>query len=61
MSMTRVLQSENKVGDAGACALGEGLKMNSSLTELYLVSVFVFLVCCYLLWAASKLRFEEPN
>ena len=42
MNMTRVLQSENKVGDAGACALGEGLKTNSSLTELWLVSVFCF-------------------
>ena len=42
--MTRVLQSKNKFGDAGACALGEVLKMNSSLTELTIVSVFVFLV-----------------
>ena len=26
----------NKIGDSGGCSIGEGLKMNSSLTELYL-------------------------
>ena len=24
------------IGDSGACGIGEGLKMNSTLTELYL-------------------------
>jgi hypothetical protein len=35
--MTRDLQDDNKVGDAGACGLGEGLKTNSSLKTLSLV------------------------
>ena len=32
------LQSENKIGDAGACSIGEGLKGNASVKELLLVS-----------------------
>jgi hypothetical protein len=31
----------NKVGDAGACALGEGLKASNSLLKLLLVSSHV--------------------
>ncbi len=30
------------VGDAGACALGEGLKINTTLELFYVVSFFVF-------------------
>ncbi len=32
------LQGANKIGDAGASSLGEGLKCNSSVRELSLVS-----------------------
>jgi hypothetical protein len=32
------LQEKNKIGDAGACSIGEGLKCNSSVQTLYLVS-----------------------
>ena len=39
-ALTRVLQENNQVGDIGACALGEGLKVNSSLQELHLVRLF---------------------
>jgi hypothetical protein len=35
-----VLQRNNKVGDTGAAALGNGLKVNSNLWELDLVSFF---------------------
>ncbi len=36
--LTRGMQGNNQVGDAGALGLGEGLKMNSSLQMLNLVS-----------------------
>ena len=43
--MTLGLQSTGEVGDAGACSLGDGLKVNSSLQELHLVSdLFLFFV-----------------
>ena len=32
------VQTNNDVGDKGACGLGEGLKSNRSLKSLYLVS-----------------------
>ena len=32
------LQHGNEIGDAGACSIGEGLKCNSSVRELNLVS-----------------------
>jgi hypothetical protein len=32
------LQYENQIGDAGACSIGEGLKCNSSVQALWLVS-----------------------
>ena len=35
-----MLQGNNHVGDVGACALGEGLKVNNSLRELHLVRLF---------------------
>ena len=38
IDLTRGMQGYNKVGDAGALGLGEGLKMNSSLQMLNLVS-----------------------
>jgi hypothetical protein len=31
-------QRENQIGDAGACSIGEGLKWNSSVQTLDLVS-----------------------
>jgi hypothetical protein len=41
-ALTRVLQAENQIGDDGAGGLGEGLKVNSNLKKLYLVSHSVF-------------------
>jgi methyl coenzyme M reductase subunit D len=38
--VTRVLQRENQISDAGAAGLGEGLKVNSSLQRLHLVRLF---------------------
>jgi hypothetical protein len=40
----RSLQNENQIQDAGASMLVEGLKVNSSLQDLYLVRVFVRLI-----------------
>jgi hypothetical protein len=48
--LTFVFQCDNQVGDTGACGLGEGLKVNSSLHILNLVSDFV-LICCCCVWA----------
>jgi hypothetical protein len=31
-------QGKNQIGDAGACSIGEGLKCNSSVQKLWLVS-----------------------
>jgi hypothetical protein len=47
IDLTRGMQGYNKVGDAGAVGLGEGLKMNSSLQMLFLVSdlIRLFLIC----------------
>ena len=41
----RGLQQYNQVGDAGAFGLGEGLKVNSSLQKLYLVSSIANIIC----------------
>jgi hypothetical protein len=38
--LMRVLQDGNLIGDDGARGLGEGLKVNSSLQQLVLVSLF---------------------
>jgi hypothetical protein len=38
--ITRGLQEGNQIGDAGACGLGQGLKVNGSLRQLWLVSLF---------------------
>ena len=38
------LQSYNNIGDAGASSLGEGLKCNSSVRELWLVSCGVYVL-----------------
>jgi hypothetical protein len=38
------LQDRNKIGDAGASSLGEGLKCNSSVTTLNLVSCGVYVL-----------------
>ncbi len=35
---TRDLQCHNEIGDAGACGLGQGLKMNNCLHTFVLVS-----------------------
>jgi hypothetical protein len=45
--MTCDLQDNNKVGDAGACGLGEGLKTNSSLKKLWLVRKSYFCLCFF--------------
>ncbi len=50
--MTLGLQNVNEVGAAGALALGEMLKVNSSLQTLLLVSVLIYFdllltcLCC---------------
>jgi hypothetical protein len=47
-SMTRLRQSRNNFGDAGALLLGEGLKLNNSLVALDVVSSsFVLLAVLY--------------
>ncbi len=43
-ALTRVLQMKNQIGVSGAAGLIEGLKVNSSLQELYLVRLFVVVV-----------------
>jgi hypothetical protein len=40
--LTRGMQWDNAVGDDGACGLGEGLEVNSSLKILQLVGASVF-------------------
>ena len=40
--VTHVMQRNNAVGDAGAIGLGEGLKSNTSLQTLRLVSCSAF-------------------
>ena len=50
------MQMSGQVGDAGASELGEGLKINSSLLRLYLVSDFVLICCCYV-WVVCCLNF----
>ncbi len=39
-----VVQECCQIGDSGACGLGEGLKSNGSLRELWLVSSLEFLL-----------------
>ncbi len=46
------MQYYGQVGDAGASELGEGLKINSSLLRLYLVSDFVLIWFVYGLFVA---------
>ena len=41
---TEPLQWDNKIGDAGASSLGEGLKCNSSVQTLNLVSCGVYVL-----------------
>ena len=43
-ALTRVLQGNNQIGDDGAWGLGEGLKVNSSLLELFLVRHLFFVL-----------------
>ena len=35
-SLTEIYLSGNKIGDEGAKAIGEALKVNTSLTKIYL-------------------------
>ncbi len=51
-ALTLVLQWQNRIGNAGASGLAEGLKVNSCLQRLVLVSVFV--CCLFLMWAMRK-------
>ena len=41
---TRAMQVGNTIGDAGAEAIAEGLKVNNSLLALYLVSILVLAI-----------------
>ncbi len=41
-ALTPVLQHGNHIGDSGACALAEGLRVNNSLEKLRVVRLF----CC---------------
>jgi len=52
-ALTRVLQGGNRIGDAGARGLGEGLKVNSGLQRLYLVRLFGY---CLFLWGRCRER-----
>ncbi len=61
LGVTHVLQDGNQIGDRGAEMIGEGLKVNSSLQRLHLVSFFrswVLLVdmheWCFLLHVLSQ-------
>ncbi len=45
--MTLGLQQKNEMGEAGAAALGEMLKVNSSLQTLMLVSVLILIFICF--------------
>jgi hypothetical protein len=51
----RVAQSSNLVGDAGAFGLGEGLKLNSSVQQLNLVSCAPFILAVF-----DRLFFMTP-
>ncbi len=47
--LTHELQDSNEIGDQGAVSIGEGLKVNSSLQELHLVRLVIFICvlhCC---------------
>ena len=54
--MTRTLQDDNIVGDAGAFGLAEGLKYNTSLKTLYIVNLFSFSVflCVVVLFVNAR-------
>jgi hypothetical protein len=41
-ALTRVFQDNNQIGDGGACGLGEGLKVNSSLLVISMVMVVTY-------------------
>ena len=47
--VTHAVQTGNKIGDSGACGLGDGLKSNDSLETLIIVSCRLFL-CFVCLW-----------
>ena len=50
LGVTHVLQDGNQIGDRGAEMIGEGLKVNSSLQELYLVRLVVLICVLYCCW-----------
>ena len=43
--MKMVVNLWNKIGDSEACGIGEGLKINSTLTELWLSGGVIFMYC----------------
>jgi hypothetical protein len=47
--LTCAVQRGNGIGDEGGKALGEALKVNTSVKELYLVSVFVLFLFVFVL------------
>jgi hypothetical protein len=47
--LTCAVQSYNRIGDEGGKVLGEALKVNTSVKELYLVSVFVLFLLVFVL------------
>ncbi len=46
------IQNNNRIGGDGVVGLGEGLRVNSSLQKLYLVSLF-FVICLILVVAVA--------
>ncbi len=48
--LTLALQNNNDIGDEGACALGDGLKANSSLEYLELVRLFHIYIFFVAFW-----------
>ncbi len=47
--LTYAVQENNRLGDEGGKALGEALKVNTSVKELYLVSVFLLFLLVFVL------------
>ncbi len=52
------LQNNNQIGDVGASSLGEGLKCNSSVRELNLVSCGVYFCIQHCCWVQGMFLFE---
>jgi hypothetical protein len=54
--LTCAVQGANGIGDEGGKALGEALKVNTSVKELYLVSVFLVFLLVFVLRVFLLLR-----